>query len=64
MGGLQGYTSGLAVPKYLLDTPYGKTPLSDSYLIGREGDDMLMTSWDGKLWREPNPLDSEPKIGV
>jgi len=57
MKSLQGYTSGLAVPKYLLDTPYGKIPLTDAYVIGREGDDVLMTSWDGKLWREPNPLD-------
>ena len=59
MDGLQGYTSGLAVPRYLLDTPYGKTPLTGSYLLGREGDDMVMKAWNGKLWREPNPLDPE-----
>jgi len=56
MRGLQGHISGLAVPKYLLDTPYGKIPLADSYVVGREGDDVVMRSWDGKLWREPNPL--------
>ena len=57
MHGLQGHTSGLAVPKYLLDTPYGKIPLADSYVIGREGDEVVMRSWDGKIWREPNPTD-------
>jgi len=56
MNKLQGSISGLAVPVFLLDTPYGKTPLNDSYLIGREGDDMLMTTWNGKLWREHNPI--------
>ena len=59
MRSLQGYTSGLAVPKYLLDTPYGKIPLTDSYVIGREGDDVVMRSYDGKIWREPNPLERE-----
>ena len=57
--GLQGYTSGLAVPKYLLDTPYGKIPLTDSYVIGREGDEVVMRSWDGRIWREPNPTDDD-----
>ena len=41
---LQGYTSGLAVPKYLLDTPYGKTPLMASYLLGRDGDEVVMSA--------------------
>ena len=59
MRGLQGYTSGLAVPKYLLDTPYGKIPLADSYVIGRSGDDVVMYSYDGEVWREPNPVDPE-----
>ena len=55
MRGLQGYTSGLAVPKYLLDTPYGKVPIAPSYVAGREGDEMVLLSYDGKVWREPNP---------
>ncbi|MDP6107411.1 MAG: KamA family radical SAM protein, partial [Candidatus Brocadiia bacterium] len=37
MRNLQGYTSGLAVPKYVLDTPYGKIPIAPNYVIGREG---------------------------
>jgi lysine 2,3-aminomutase len=55
MEGLQGYTSGLAVPKYLLDTPYGKTPLGASYVVGREGDHVVTRTWDGRIWRELNP---------
>ena len=53
---LQGYTSGLAVPRYILDTPYGKIPLMPSYVVGREGDNVVMQSYDGKIWREHNPL--------
>jgi lysine 2,3-aminomutase len=61
MKGLQGHTSGLAVPKYLLDTPYGKTPLTPSYILERDGDEVVMASWDGKIWREPNPLALDPR---
>jgi len=53
---LQGYTSGLAVPKYILDTPHGKIPIAASYVVGRDGEDMVLRTWDGKIWREPNPL--------
>jgi len=56
MRNLQGYTSGLAVPKYVLDTPYGKIPIAPSYVIGREDDRVLLRTWDGKVWEEPNPL--------
>jgi len=60
MRSLQGYTSGLAVPKYVLDTPYGKIPIAPSYVVGRDEDYMVLRSYDGKIWREPNPLPSEP----
>ena len=56
---LQGYTSGLAVPKYVLDTPYGKIPMGPSYVVGRDGDHMVLRTYDGKIWRERNPLDGE-----
>lgn len=53
---LRGRTSGFAIPLYVLDTPYGKVPLTHAYLRGREGDDVLVESFDGRIWREPNPL--------
>jgi lysine 2,3-aminomutase len=52
---LRGRTSGFAIPQYVLDTPYGKVPLSHPYLRGREGDDVIVESYDGRLWREHNP---------
>ncbi len=55
--GLRGRTSGFAIPQYLLDTPFGKVPLAHDYLRGREGDDVLLESFDGRVWREHNPPD-------
>jgi lysine 2,3-aminomutase len=52
---LRGRTSGFAIPQYVLDTPYGKVPLAHPYLRGRDGDDVLVETYDGRIWREPNP---------
>jgi len=52
---LRGRTSGFAIPVYVLDTPFGKVPLAHPYLRGREGDEVLVESYDGRIWREPNP---------
>ena len=56
MRALRGRTSGFAIPTYVLDTPYGKVPLNRSYVKGRAGDHVLMESYDGTLWAEPNPI--------
>jgi len=52
---LRGRTSGFAIPLYVLDTPHGKVPLLHPYLRGREGDDVVVETYEGRLWREPNP---------
>jgi lysine 2,3-aminomutase len=52
---LRGQTSGFAIPQYVLDTPYGKVPLQHPFFRGREGDDVIVETFDGRLWREPNP---------
>jgi lysine 2,3-aminomutase len=52
---LRGRTNAFAIPQYVLDTPYGKVPLSHSYLRGREGEDVIVETYDGRLWRERNP---------
>ena len=59
MSALRGHTTGFGVPTYVLDTPYGKVPLAPQYLIGRACDDVIVKTYDGKLWREPNPLYNE-----
>ena len=59
MRGLRGHLTGFGVPTYVLDTPYGKVPLVPQYLLGRAGDEVVVRTWDGHLWREPNPLDGQ-----
>lgn len=53
---LRGRTSGFAIPTYVLDTPFGKVPLNRSYVKGRCGDHVVMESYDGRCWAEPNPI--------
>jgi lysine 2,3-aminomutase len=53
---LRGRTSGFAIPQYVLDTPYGKVPLDYPFLRGRDGDYVELESFDGRIWRELNPL--------
>jgi lysine 2,3-aminomutase len=52
---LRGHTSGFAIPLYVLDTPYGKVPLAHPHVRGREGDFVVVESFDGRVWRERNP---------
>ena len=61
---LRGHTTGFGVPTYVLDTPYGKVPLAPQYLLGRSGDEVVVRTYDGHIWREPNPLDGPPPAGA
>lgn len=60
---LRGRTSGYAIPGYVLDTPHGKVPLAQPHLRGRDGDHGVVETYEGKLWREPNPSSWEPGGG-
>lgn len=61
---LRGRTSGFAIPTYVLDTPYGKVPLNGSYVKGRAGPYVLMETYDGTLWAEPNPIPDGLEVPV
>jgi len=53
---LRGRTSGFAIPQYILDTPHGKVPLDHTFVKGRDGDDIVVETFEGLEWRERNPL--------
>ncbi|HES59236.1 MAG TPA: lysine 2,3-aminomutase, partial [Caldithrix sp.] len=60
--GLRGHTSGYAVPHYVIDAPGGggKIPLLPDYLVGRDGNDVILRNYENKLFRY---CDSEGKTG-
>jgi len=55
--GLRGHTSGYAVPSFVVDAPGGggKIPLLPDYVVGRDGDDLLLTNFEGGIYRYPDP---------
>lgn len=57
--GLRGHTTGYAVPTYVIDAPNGggKVPVSPDYVVGRDGDDLLLTNYQGGVYRYPDPVD-------
>ncbi len=54
--GLRGHTSGYAVPAYVIDAPGGggKIPLLPAYYAGREGDNVILRNYEGKLFQYPD----------
>jgi lysine 2,3-aminomutase len=55
--GLRGHTTGYAVPQYVIDAPGGggKIPLLPDYVVGRDGDDLLLRNFEGNVYRYPDP---------
>jgi lysine 2,3-aminomutase len=55
--GLRGHTTGYAVPTYVIDAPGGggKIPLLPNYVVGREGDDLLLRNFEGGVFRYRDP---------
>ena len=53
---LQGFTSGLAVPTFVIDAPgMGKIPISPQYVVGREGNQIILRNFEGRISAYTNP---------
>ena len=59
--GLRGFTSGYAVPTYVVDAPGGggKIPLMPDYVQGHTAEDMILSNYEHKNFRYPDPLPGE-----
>ncbi len=59
MRSLRGYTSGYAIPSYVIDAPGGggKTPLLPEYFMGVEDDCVILKNYEGKIFRYYNGKD-------
>lgn len=64
--GLRGHTTGYAVPTYVIDAPGGggKIPLLPDYVVGREGDDLILRNFEGNQYRYHDPLPAGSGTGV
>jgi len=53
---LRGYTSGMAIPTYIINAPdgHGKTPILPQYLISHDEEHVLIRNWEGKMFKYPN----------
>jgi lysine 2,3-aminomutase len=54
--GLRGFTSGYAVPTYVVDAPGGggKIPLMPNYFLGRKNDSILLKNFKDGLYQYPD----------
>jgi len=54
---LRGHTTGYATPIFAVDAPGGggKIQLAPDSVVGRDGDDLLLRNFEGKVYRYPDP---------
>lgn len=48
---LRGYTSGLAVPTYIINAPkgYGKTPILPRYVLNKSDGEVVLRTWEERV---------------
>jgi glutamate 2,3-aminomutase len=53
---LRGYTSGLAIPTFIVNAPhgYGKTPILPTYIVGMGKDYLTIRTWENRILRYDN----------
>lgn len=51
---LQGFTTGFAVPRYVVSTRIGKIPLDPSYIMAKNKDEWTFRNYEGRLIKVPN----------
>ena len=58
IAGLRGFTSGYAVPHYVIDAPGGggKIPLLPDNFVGREENSVLIRNYEGNIYRYPDVI--------
>jgi lysine 2,3-aminomutase len=66
--GMRGYTSGLAVPTFVIDLPQGggKVSLQPDYLLSRTPERLILRNYQGHIhtFRNPGIVQAEPEVTV
>lgn len=54
--GLRGFTSGYAVPQYVIDLPHGggKIPFIPEYLVGKKNKKIMIKNYKGDVYTYPD----------
>jgi len=57
IGRLRGYTSGLAIPAFVIDLPHGggKVPLQPNYLVSQTEEELTLRNYQGRFFHYRNP---------
>jgi lysine 2,3-aminomutase len=57
IGKLRGYTTGYAVPTYVVDAPGGggKIPLQPDYVVSRGKGKIVLRNYEGRIFEYPEP---------
>ena len=55
MQGLRGFTSGYAIPQYVIDTPGGggKVPILPQYEVGQDDEHLYLKNYEGRVFSYP-----------
>jgi lysine 2,3-aminomutase len=63
--GLRGFTSGYAVPTYVIDAPGGggKIPMMPDYVVGCEKGKVLLRNYENRLFAYPSATDPDTREG-
>lgn len=56
--GLRGFTTGYAIPHYVIDLPHGggKIPLVPQYIVGKSNDNILIKNYKGDIYSYPDNI--------
>jgi lysine 2,3-aminomutase len=58
IAGLRGFTTGYAVPHYVIDAPGGggKIPILPDSVVGHEDENLLLRNFEGNIYKYPDPV--------
>ncbi|MFZ4694271.1 MAG: KamA family radical SAM protein [Verrucomicrobiia bacterium] len=56
--GLRGFTSGYAIPQFVVDAPGGggKVPINPDYIIYRDAERVVFRNFQGRVFEYPDPV--------
>lgn len=59
IAGLRGFTTGYAIPHYVIDAPGGggKIPILLDSVVGHTADNILLRNFEGNVYKYPDPVE-------